>query len=148
MVDGLSVLDIRRSDTYPDLRPWILRVEFRISGRTLGAWCRQKLREHISDGFSIAVEVDLEKYFDTVNHDVRIERVERKVRDIRTLRLIGLYLRAAVLVDRVKEQTRKACRKEVPCRHFSRIFCSMIFIRPNVSSRNRDQRERCPPTHC
>lgn len=67
----------------------------------------RKVRDHISDGFSIAVEVDLEKYFDTVNHDALMERVARKVRDKRVLRLIGLFLRAGVSVDGVTEQTRE-----------------------------------------
>ena len=65
------------------------------------------VREHISSGYSVAIEVDLEKYFDTVNHDVLMERVARKIRDKRVLKLIGLYLRAGVLVDGVKEQTRE-----------------------------------------
>jgi RNA-directed DNA polymerase len=67
----------------------------------------KKVREHISDGSSTAIEVDLEKYFDTVNHDVLMERVARKVRDKRVLKLIGSYLRAGVLVDGVREQTRE-----------------------------------------
>lgn len=37
--------------------------------------------------------------FDTVQHDVLMNRVARKVRDKRLLRLIGSYLRAGVMVD-------------------------------------------------
>lgn len=65
----------------------------------------KRVREHISEGYSIAIEVDLEKYFDTVNHDVLMERVARQVRDKRVLRLIGEYLRAGVVVDGVRERT-------------------------------------------
>lgn len=65
----------------------------------------RQVREHISAGYSTAIEVDLEKYFDTVNHDVLMERVARRIRDKRLLRLIGLYLRAGVLVEGVKEPT-------------------------------------------
>ena len=64
----------------------------------------KRVREHI-EGYPIAIEVDLEKYFDTVNHDVLMERVARQLRDKRVLRLIGSYLRAGVLVDGVKEPT-------------------------------------------
>ncbi len=63
------------------------------------------VREHISKGYSTAIEVDLEKYFDTVNFDVLMVRIARKVRDKRVLKLIRLYLKAGVLVNGVKEQT-------------------------------------------
>jgi len=45
------------------------------------------------------VDLDLSKFFDTVNHDVLMHRVARKVRDKRVLRLIGEYLRAGVMVN-------------------------------------------------
>lgn len=57
-----------------------------------------KAREYIREGYRIAVDVDLSKFFDTVNHDVLMHRVTRKVRDKRVLRLIGKYLRAGVMV--------------------------------------------------
>ncbi|EQD74567.1 group II intron-encoding maturase [mine drainage metagenome] len=41
------------------------------------------------------VESDAEKYFDRVNHDVLMARVERKVEDRRVLRLIRLFLTLA-----------------------------------------------------
>jgi RNA-directed DNA polymerase len=63
------------------------------------------VREHISDGYSTAIEVDLEKYFDTVNFDVLMVRIAKKVRDKRVLKLIRLYLKAGVLENGVKVQT-------------------------------------------
>jgi len=59
----------------------------------------RKVQQHISEGFRIAVDMDLAKFFDTVNHDVLMHRVARKVHDKRMLRLIGKYLRAGVVVD-------------------------------------------------
>ena len=41
--------------------------------------------------------MDLEKFFDRVNHDVLMARVRRKVRDKRVLGLIGRYLRAGLM---------------------------------------------------
>lgn len=67
----------------------------------------KKVRADISHGYSMAIEVDLAKYFDEVNHDVLMHRVAMKVRDKRVLRLIGLYLRAGVLVGKDIEPTRK-----------------------------------------
>ena len=49
----------------------------------------RKVREYIREGYRIAVDLDLSKFFDTVNHDVLMHRVARRVRDKRLLRLIG-----------------------------------------------------------
>ncbi len=47
----------------------------------------------------------MEKFFDTVNHDVLMARVARKVRDKTLLALIGRYLRAGVMVEGVVQAT-------------------------------------------
>lgn len=64
-------------------------------------------REQIRKGFRMAVDADLSKFFDTVEHDVLMCRVSRKVRDKRVLKLIGKYLRAGVVVNGRLEATRK-----------------------------------------
>jgi RNA-directed DNA polymerase len=58
----------------------------------------RKAREYIRQGTRIAVDTDLSKFFDTVEHDVLMARIARKVRDKSVLRLIGLYLRAGVQI--------------------------------------------------
>ena len=65
-----------------------------------------KVREYIRQGYRIAVDMDLSKFFDTVNHDVLMHRVARKVHDKRLLRLIGKYLRAGVKVNGRLQNTR------------------------------------------
>ena len=50
----------------------------------------------IGEGYRIAVDLDLANCFDHVQHDVRMARVGRKVRDKRLLALVGKYLRAGV----------------------------------------------------
>ena len=45
------------------------------------------------------MDIDLEKFFDTVDHDILMSRVARRVRDKGLLRLIGKYLRAGVVVN-------------------------------------------------
>ena len=45
------------------------------------------------------MDIDLEKFFDTVDHDVLMSRVSRRIRDKGLLRLLGKYLRAGVVVD-------------------------------------------------
>ena len=66
-----------------------------------------QIREYIRQGYRVAVDMDLSKFFDTVNHDVLMHRVARKVRDKRVLRLIGKYLRAGVMVNGRLQATRR-----------------------------------------
>jgi len=56
-----------------------------------------RAREHIRAGYRWVVDLDLEQFFDRVNHDVVMARVGRRVKDKRVLRLIGRYLRAGML---------------------------------------------------
>jgi RNA-directed DNA polymerase len=65
-----------------------------------------QVREFIRKGFRIAVDLDLSKFFDTVDFDVLMHRVAMKVRDKRVLRLIAKYLRAGVLIDGALQETR------------------------------------------
>ena len=57
-----------------------------------------RCRRPVKDGRSIAVDIDLAKFFDTVNHDVLMNLLGRTIADKRLLALIGRYLRAGVLV--------------------------------------------------
>jgi RNA-directed DNA polymerase len=66
----------------------------------------RQVREYIRQGYRIAVDIDLAKFFDTVNHDLLMHIVGRKVRDKRVLALIGRYLRAGVKVNGRLEKTR------------------------------------------
>ena len=56
-----------------------------------------KAREYVADGKRWVVDMDLEKFFDQVNHDVLMSRVARKVEDKRVLRLIRRYLQAGIM---------------------------------------------------
>ncbi len=61
-------------------------------------------RSHVSSGRRWVVDIDLEKFFDRVNHDVLLSRIARKVKDKRVLGLIRRYLQAGVLSDGVVSQ--------------------------------------------
>ena len=56
-------------------------------------------------GYRMAVDLDLEKFFDRVPHDILMARVARRVADKRVLSLIGRYLRAGVMVDGAVQPT-------------------------------------------
>jgi len=66
-----------------------------------------KVRDYIKEGFRVAVDMDLSKFFDKVNHDVLMHRVARKIKDKRVLKLIGKYLRAGVVVNGRRHKSRK-----------------------------------------
>lgn len=66
-----------------------------------------QVRHYIREGYRMAVDCDLAKFFDTVEHDVLMARVSRKVQDKRVLKLIGKYLRAGVMINGRLQETRK-----------------------------------------
>ena len=61
-------------------------------------------RAYVASGRRWVVDMDLEKFFDRVNHDVLIARITVKVKDKRVLGLIRRYLQAGVLSDGVVSQ--------------------------------------------
>lgn len=56
-------------------------------------------QQYLQAGRRWVVEVDLEKFFDRVNHDMLMGRIARRVSDKRLLRLIRHYLNAGILAD-------------------------------------------------
>ena len=57
----------------------------------------ERAQQHIGAGFGIVVDLDLEKFFDRVNHDILMGLVAKRVADKRLLRLIRGFLTAGVL---------------------------------------------------
>lgn len=55
----------------------------------------------LDQGRQWVVTVDLSRYFDTVNHDMLMARVARKIDDKRVLKLIRAYLNAGIMADGV-----------------------------------------------
>jgi RNA-directed DNA polymerase len=58
-----------------------------------------KAQQYIAEGYRWVVDIDLEKFFDRVNHDQLMGRVAERVRDKRMLKLIRAFLEAGVMED-------------------------------------------------
>jgi group II intron reverse transcriptase/maturase len=65
----------------------------------------QQSQEYIREGYDWVVDIDLEKFFDRVNHDMLMARVARVVKDKRVLKLIRAYLNSGVMVKGVVMET-------------------------------------------
>lgn len=65
----------------------------------------RRCQENINDGYKYVVDMDLEKYFDTVNHSKLIEVLSRTIKDGRVISLIHKYLKAGVMVKHTFKET-------------------------------------------
>ena len=65
----------------------------------------RKCKEYIDAGCKWAVDIDLAKYFDTVNHDKLMRILSRTIKDGRVLSLIRKYLQSGVMINGVFAET-------------------------------------------
>lgn len=61
-------------------------------------------QEYVQSGRRIVVDVDLEKFFDRVNHDILIDRLRRRIPDAGVIRLIRAYLNSGIMSDGVVQE--------------------------------------------
>ena len=68
-------------------------------------------RKYVANGRRWVVDIDLEKFFDRVNHDILMALVRRKVGDSRGLTLIRRYLKGGIMDGGLNRHGWKARRK-------------------------------------
>jgi len=61
----------------------------------------RQAREYVADGRGIVVDLDLEKFFDRVNHDLLMARLSRRIGDTRLLGIVRRFLEAGMLANGV-----------------------------------------------
>jgi retron-type reverse transcriptase len=85
---------------------------------------------YVQSGRRIVVDVDLEKFFDRVSHDILIDRLQKRIPDKGVIRLIRAYLNSGIMKRMAWcKSGLKARRKAAHCHRYWRMFCSMKWIR-------------------
>ena len=88
------IFEVQFSDSSFGFRP----------GRNAHQAIRQ-VQAYVKQGYRMAVDIDLAKFFDTVNHDLLMTLLGRSIKDKGLLKLIGSYLRAGVMVGGHREES-------------------------------------------
>ena len=57
----------------------------------------ERVKEYAEDGYKFVAEVDLSKYFDTINHDLLLQILRRKIKDEKLIDLIKKFLKSGVM---------------------------------------------------
>lgn len=73
-----------------------------------------KAKGYMEQGYKWVVDIDLAKYFDTVNHDKLMSLVAREIKDKRVLKLIRLFLQSGVMINGVYVDTEEGCPQGGP----------------------------------
>jgi len=71
----------------------------------------KKCKEYIDAGYKWTVDIDLAKYFDTVNHDKLMRLLSETIEDSRVLSLIRKYLQSGVMLNGVVQVTEEGCQQ-------------------------------------
>ena len=64
----------------------------------------EQAKRYIAEGYEWVVDMDLEKFFDRVNHDILMGKLARRIGDKRVLRVIRRYLQAGIMVSGVVQE--------------------------------------------
>lgn len=78
----------------------------------------RRAQSYIREGYGYVVDLDLEKFFDRVNHDMLMARVARRVRDPRILRLSRKYLESGVMAGGAVVETEEGAPQGGPLSPF------------------------------
>ena len=77
--------------------PDVFPIQLRVSTASIGASRRGQAQQYIAQGYGWVIDLDLEKFFDRVNHDKLMGQIAKRVEDKRLLKLIRAFLNAGVM---------------------------------------------------
>ena len=95
----------------------------------------QRAQEHILAGYDWVVDLDLERFFDRVNHDVLMARVARRVKDKQMVRPLGPQISGVHRHDESEVASRPAVAAATPG-SYSRPVSSGSGLAPGPADRN------------
>ena len=104
-------------------------------GRSAHQALEQACRD-MADGYRWVVHLDLEKFFDRVNHDTVMSRVARKVKDKRLLRLLRRYLNAGIMQEGLVSQREAGMPQGSPLSPLLSNILGRLFGRKRYCSSN------------
>ena len=70
--------------------------------------------EYLNEGYEWVIDLDIEKYFDTVNHDKLVSILRERINDAPTLHLIRSFLKAGVMEDGLESPSEEGVPQGVP----------------------------------
>lgn len=91
----------------PIYEPLFTDASYGYRPRRSGQQAVRQVKKYAEQGYTYAVEVDLSKYFDTLNHELLMELLRKQIHDKRVTGLIKKYLKAGVMENGVTIRTRE-----------------------------------------
>src|SRR5690606_22545532 len=85
----------------------------------------KRCQDNITDGYTYVVDMDLEKYFDTVNQSKLIQILSETIKDGRVISLIHKFLRAGIMMDGIFEERSEEHTSELQSRE--NLVCCLLL---------------------
>jgi RNA-directed DNA polymerase len=89
----------------------------------------RQARRYVADGYEIVVDLDLEKFFDRVNHDILMARLARRIGDKRLLHIIRRFLQAGMRVGGVCSERHEGTPQGGP---LSPLLANLLLDDPSL----------------
>jgi RNA-directed DNA polymerase len=97
----------------------------------------RQARGYVADGYDIVVDLDVEKFFDRVNHDILMSRLARRIGDKRLLRIIRRFLQAGMMTEGVCSERREGTPQGGP---LSPLLANLLLDELDKELENRGHR--------
>lgn len=88
----------------PILDPTFSQYSFGFRPRRCAQHAVRVARSYVQSGRRVVVDVDLEKFFDRVSHDILIDRLQKRIEDAGVIRLIRAYLNSGIMSNGVVQK--------------------------------------------
>ena len=94
-------------------------------------WPLKRYLNYLNSGYEWVIDLDIEKYFDSVNHDKLISILRERINDAPTLHLIRSFLKAGVMEDGLVSPTEWGVPQGTLCRYRHKPPYAEIVVMPS-----------------